>query len=128
MTKIRKIDLHLSRMCEGSRWASYFEALFFKGVSGWRFGGMTDEEINKKFDAILLALKALRSGQSKHLQKDHADIERQFLLMQKRLSRIERKLGIRDHGLDLQAVVFPNDVPDNFTIVQSILKEQEYRE
>lgn len=42
---------------------------------------MTDEDISRRFDAIFAAITALRSGQSAHLEKDHADIERQFLLM-----------------------------------------------
>ena len=64
---------------------------------------MTDREINDKLDAIVATIAALKAGQSAHLEQDHGDIDKQFLIIQKRLSRIEGRLAIHDHGLAVQS-------------------------
>lgn len=56
---------------------------------------MTDEEVNKKIEALLSAVIALRSGQ----EKRDAAIDRQFALFARRMQRIENRLELGNGAL-----------------------------
>ena len=61
--------------------------------------GNTMADVDDKLKAIADALNLLRSWHTEHLEKDHADLDWQILQLSKRLTRLEKAVGINDHGL-----------------------------
>ena len=56
-------------------------------------------DVDDKLKAIADALNLLRSWHTEHLEKDHADLDWQILQLSKRLTRLEKAVGVNDHGL-----------------------------